>query len=196
MNKVLNKSWFDFDNKVEVKSSIIIGLLAFLIPLFLGKTISLIFGSESILASNAQIIIGTIVNSLLIVCALNLKGWKKIIGVITMPSIATICSGFLFQSASNAMIWMIPGIWLGNFAFVYIFKLLMVQKNYNYFLTGIVAIIIKVLIIFGAFNLLNAFNIFPNAMIDTLKYMMGIAQGLTGLFGLLLGYLIYTSYRY
>ena len=196
MRKVLNKSWFDFEEKEEVRTTIILGVLALLIPLFLSKLISLIFGEASLITDNSQVIIGTIVNSLLIVCALNLKGIKKIIGVITMPSIAIIISGYLFGPLSSGMIWMIPAIWLGNFALVYLFKWLMIEKKWNYFLTGIVAVIVKVLIIFGLFNLLKAFGVFPSDVIDTLKYSMGIMQGFTGILGVLLGYLIYTSYRY
>ena len=196
MRKVLNKSWFDFEEKEEVRTTIILGVLALLIPLFLSKLISLIFGEASLITDNSQVIIGTIVNSLLIVCALNLKGIKKIIGVITMPSIAIIISGYLFGPLSSGMIWMIPAIWLGNFALVYLFIWLMIEKKWNYFLTGIVAVIVKVLIIFGLFNLLKAFGVFPSDVIDTLKYSMGIMQGFTGILGVLLGYLIYTSYRY
>ena len=195
MNKVLNKSWFDFEEGKEIKDSIIITILSLLIPLFLGQLISLIFGEASLITSNSQVIIGTIVNSLLIV-NLNLKGFKRVIGVITMPSIATILSGFLFGPASTAMIWMIPSIWMGNFALIYLFKWLMIEKKMNYFLTGIIAIVVKSLIIFGIFNLLIALGVFNSSIIETLKYSMGIMQGFTGILGLLLGYLIYTSYRF
>ena len=195
MNKVLNKSWFDFEKKEEVRNAIIVTVLALLIPLFLGKLISLIFGDNSLITSNSEVIIGTIVNSLLIVSALNFKGFKKIIGVIVLPSVATIISGLLFGSASTS-IWMVLAICIGNFAFIYVFKKLMVEKKINYFLTGLVAVIIKTLIIFGIFSLLNALGVFATSEIDTLKYIMGTMQAFTGILGVLLGYLIYTSYRY
>ncbi len=196
MNRVLNKSWFSFDKKEETRESIILIMLALLIPMFLGKLISLVFGENSLVTSNSQVIIGTIVNSLLIVSALNIKGIKKIIGVIIVPSVASVLGGYLFGSASVAMVWMIPGIWVGNLIFVYVFKKLMIEKKINYFLTGLCAVTFKSLIIFGVFSLLNAFGVFPSSVIDTIKYSMGIMQGFTGILGLLLGYLIYTSYRY
>lgn len=195
MNKVLNKSWFDFEKREETRNAIIVTVLALLIPLFLGKLISLIFGDNSLITSNSDVIIGTIVNSLLIVSALNFKGIKKIIGVIVLPSVATIISGLLFGTA-NISIWMVIGICIGNFAFIYVFKKLMVDKKINYFLTGLVAVIIKTLIIFGIFSLLNALGVFTISEIDTLKYAMGTMQAFTGILGVLLGYLIYTSYRY
>ena len=195
MNKVLNKSWFDFEKREETRNAIIVTVLALLIPLFLGKLISLIFGENSLITSNSEVIIGTIVNSLLIVSALNFKGIKKIIGVIVLPSVATIISGLLFGTA-NISIWMLIGICIGNFAFIYVFKKLMVDKKINYFLTGLVAVIIKTLIIFGIFSLLNALGVFTISEIDTLKYAMGTMQAFTGILGVLLGYLIYTSYRY
>ncbi len=196
MNKVLNRSWFDFDVKEENRGVIIISILALIIPLFLGKLLSLIFGEESLITSNSEVIIGTIVNSLLIVSALNFKGIKKIIGVIIMPSIALILSWLLFEQNSEEIIWMAPGICLGNFALVYTFKKIMVEMKQNYFLTGLIGVILKTLIIFGIFSLLNAFNIFPNDGLDTIKYTMGTMQAFTGILGVLLGYLIYTSYRY
>lgn len=196
MNRVLNKSWFSFEKKDERRDTIVLVLFALLIPLFLGKLISLIFGENSLVTSNSQVIIGTIVNSLLIVAALNLKGIKKIIGVTIMPSVAIILSGLLFGSETNEMIWMMPGVWIGNFLFVYMFKWLMIEKKVNYFLTGLCSVIVKTLIIFGIFSLLNAFGIFSTTVIDTLRYSMGILQGFTGILGVLLGYLIYTSYRY
>ena len=195
MSKVFNKSWFDFDKKEELKGVIIVSILSFIIPLFLGELIRLIFKDGSLITSNVGIIIGTIVNSLLIVSALNFKGIKKIIPVIVLPSIALFISGVLFGS-NYEIKFMIPGIWLGNYIFVYVFKRLMTEKKFNYFLTGLVAVIAKTLVIFIIFSILNACGVFASYEVDELKYAMGIMQGFSGILGVLLGYLIYTSYRY
>ncbi len=196
MNRVLRKSWFNFDVNEEIREIIILSIIALLVPLFFGKIISLIFGEFSLIASNVEIIIGTIINSLLIVCALNIKGFKKIVPVIILPSVGWILSNYLFGGAVSSFLWMIPFIWIGNFAFIYIFKWLMVEKKMNYFLTGLIAVIVKVLIIYGIFCLLNLFGVFPSIMLNTLRYTMGALQGFTGILGVFLGFLIYTSYRY
>lgn len=98
---------------------------------------------------------GTIVNIALIFAGINLKGYKKIIGVITLPSISAICSGFIFKTASIYTFYMIPAIWLENFMLVYLYRKIYLQKKKNYILTSIVTIITKTAIIFLGFNLLT-----------------------------------------
>ena len=100
---VLSKTAYDFSKKVDVIQTIIIALLAFLVPTFLGKLLSVIFGAQSFVATNSQLIVGSVVNTVLIISALNLKGWTKNAFVITMPSISTILSGYVFKSASVFM---------------------------------------------------------------------------------------------
>lgn len=188
---VLNKTMYDFSKKADLIQAIIIGLIAFLVPTFLAQLINVIFGAQSIVATNSQIIVGSIVNSALIFCAINVKGWKKIIGVVTMPSISTILSGYVFKSASVYMVYMIPAIWIGNFVLIYAYKLIMLEKNKNYFLAGVVGIIAKVLVIFGCFEILNLFNIFPDKLVANLQKAMGLTQLITASIGTLIMFIVY-----
>ena len=188
---VLNKTMYDFSKKADLIQAIIIGLIAFLVPTFLAQLINAIFGAQSIVATNSQIIVGSIVNSALIFCAINVKGWKKIIGVVTMPSISTILSGYVFKSASVYMVYMIPAIWIGNFVLIYAYKLIMLEKNKNYFLAGVVGIIAKVLVIFGCFEILNLFNIFPDKLVANLQKAMGLTQLITASIGMLIIFIVY-----
>lgn len=188
---VLNKTMYDFSKKADLIQAVIIGLIAFLVPTFLAQLINAIFGAQSIVATNSQIIVGSIVNSALIFCAINVKGWKKIIGVVTMPSISTILSGYVFKSASVYMVYMIPAIWVGNFVLIYAYKLIMLEKNKNYFLAGIVGIIAKVLVIFGCFEILNLFNIFPDKLVSNLQKAMGLTQLITASIGTLIMFIVY-----
>lgn len=126
--------------------------------------------------SSSVKIVGSIVNVLLFMAVLNLKGTLKIVGVVTMPSIATILSGYIFHTASVFMVYMIPAIWLGNFALIYTLKKLFVCKKINYFLTSLIGIILKVAIIFGAFSMLRIIGIFPEKLIANLQKAMGITQ--------------------
>lgn len=188
---VLNKTICDFSEKIDIIQTIIIALIAFLVPTFLAQLINLVFGAQSVLATNSQIIVGSIVNTAFIISAINVKGWKNIIAIITMPSISTILSGYVFGTASVYMAYMIPAIWLGNFALIYAYKFVMLGKKQNYFLAGIVGIVIKVLVIFGSFELLNLFGIFPDKLVHNLQKAMGMTQLITACIGMFIAYASY-----
>ncbi len=188
---VINKRVKDFSKVADSVQTIAIFLLALLVPTFLGQLIKTLFGAESIITQNSQLIVGSIVNTALIVAAINLKGWKKILGVVTMPSISTILSGYVFKSASVYMVYMIPAIWIGNFVLVYAYKLIMLSKEKNYFLAGIVGIITKVLVIAAGFMILKAFNIFPTKLVSTLQVAMTTTQLITASIGMVISFVIY-----
>ena len=133
MEQAINKRVKDFSKTSDTIQTILIFLLALLVPTFLGNIINNTFGKTSVIAQNSQIIVGSIVNTALIISAINLKGWKKILGVVTMPSISTILSGYVFKSASVYMVYMIPAIWIGNFVLIYAYKWIMLEKEKNYF---------------------------------------------------------------
>lgn len=187
----LNKSIYDFSEKMDFIQTMIIGLIAFLVPTFLAQLIQTVFGTQSVIATNSQIIVGSIVNTALIISAINIKGWKKIIGVVTMPSLSTILSGYVFGTASTYMVYMIPAIWMGNFALIYFYKLMMLEKKKNYFLAGSLGIFVKVLVIFGFFEGLKLFGIFPSKLVANLQTAMGFTQLITASIGMVIAFAIY-----
>ncbi len=187
----INQRVHDFSKSIDIVQTILIYLIALLVPTFLGEMLKSILPATSIVVTKSQLIIGSIVNASLIVTAMNLKGWAKILGVVTMPSISTILGGYVFKTASVFMVYMIPAIWIGNFALVYAYKKILVQKNKNYFLAGIVGIVIKVAIIFGAFNILKAIGIFPPKLITNLQTAMGMVQAITATVGMIIAFIIY-----
>ena len=188
---IINKRVKDFSKGIDIMQTILIFLIALLVPTFLGGILSKIFGSTSVISTNSQLIVGTIVNAALVVSAINLKGWAKILGVVTMPSISTILSGYVFGTASVYMVYMIPAIWIGNFALIYSYKFLMLGKNKHYFLAGIVGIIVKVAIIFALFNLINLFGVFPEKLVENLRNAMGMTQLITATLGVIAAFVIY-----
>jgi len=188
---VIYKRVRDFSKLADIIQTILIYLIALLVPTFLGEILKDIFPTTSIVVTKSQLIIGSIVNASLILSALNLKGWIKILGVVTMPSISTMLSGYVFKSASPFMVYMIPAIWLGNFALIYSYKYIMIGKSKNYFLAGIIGIVIKVAIIFGIFEILNLFGVFPIKLIENLKTAMGLTQTITATIGMLVSFIIY-----
>ena len=188
---IINKKVKDFSKGIDIMQTILIFLIALLVPTFLGGILSKIFGSTSVISTNSQLIVGTIVNAALVVSAINLKGWAKILGVVTMPSISTILSGYVFGTASVYMVYMIPAIWIGNFALIYSYKFLMLGKNKHYFLAAIVGIIVKVAIIFALFNLINLFGVFPEKLVENLRNAMGMTQLITATLGVIAAFVIY-----
>ena len=188
---VINKRVRDFSKGIDIMQTILIFLIALLVPTFLGGILSKVFGTTSVISTNSQLIVGTIVNAALVTSAINLKGWAKILGVVTMPNISTILSGYVFGTASVYMVYMIPAIWLGNFALIYSYKLLMLGKNKHYFLAGVVGIVVKVAIIFALFNIINLFGVFPEKLIENLRNAMGLTQLITATLGVLVAFVIY-----
>ena len=115
------------------------------------------------------------------------------LGIITLPSISTILGGYVFKTASVYMAYMIPAIWLGNFALVYLYKFLLLNKNLNYFLTGAISILVKVGIIFLGFSTLNAFGIFPEKLVANLQNAMGLTQIITATIAMFITYTVYIA---
>lgn len=185
---VINKTIRDFSKQVDIIQTVVLFLIAFLVPTFLGKLLTIVFGAESVIASNSQLIIGSIVNAALVVTATNIKGIKKIAGIITMPSISAILGGYVFHTASVYAVYMIPAIWIGNFALVYAYKFIMLGKEKNYFLAGIVGVIVKVAVIFGFFNILKVFGVFPEKVAGVLQKSMGLTQAITATIGVILAF--------
>lgn len=191
MEGIIKQTVRDFSKQNELAQTVVIALLAFLVPTFLAQLLNVIFGAESAIAGNSQLIVGSIVNTALVITALNIKGWTKILFIVTMPSISTILSGYVFKSASVYMVWMIPAIWVGNFALVYVFKYIILEKKKNYFLATSLGIMCKVTIIFVFFMILKAFNIFPEKLILNLQKAMSIIQLITATIGCIVSYGIY-----
>lgn len=190
MENIISKRIHDFTKQVDIIQTILVFLIALLVPTFLAQIIQKVFGEASIITNNSQLIVGSIVNAALIITAINLKGWK-ILGVVTMPSISTIFSGYVFGTSSTYLTWMIPAIWIGNFILVFSFKYFMLNKNMNYFLAAVIGIILKVLVIAGGFQILNAFGIFPEKLISNLQTAMSLTQLITACIGTIIAFVIY-----
>ena len=192
MEQVVNKRVYELSKVGEIIQTVLIILGALLVPAVVPQILQAIFGKTSVIASNSQIIVGSIVNTALIMAGLNMKGWRKIVLIATLPSLSAIGSGYIFGSLTKVTIFMIPGIWLGNFSLIMLMKYLYVNKNINYALSAVIAIAIKVAIIFGVLNIWMAFSVLPNqgAAADTLKNTMGLTQAITATIGAIISILI------
>jgi len=189
---IINKRMYEISKYAEVVEIILIALGVFLVPLIVPQLLGTIFGAKSWVAANSQYAAGTIVNSCLIIAGINTKGWKKIISIVTLPSLSNLASGLIFTTASIYTLYMIPAIWIGNFAIIYLYRYLYVNKKINYILASITGIFIKAAVIFGGFSLLTAISVIPRAgKIAAMLYTaMGMNQLITASAGSVLAFSI------
>ncbi len=188
MTKVLKQQLIDTKKVTDIIITLLIVVGAFLVPTFLAKIIPL--------GKYQQIVIGTIVNASLIITALYTKGGIKTILIATLPSMSTILGGLLFSSMTLYSKIMIPAIWLGNFAFIFFYKAVYVNKKTNYFVSAIIAIAMKVAIIYTGFSIMNASIALPTMVQKTLNTSMGVTQLITATYGSILAFLIMKSVKF
>ena len=110
--KVLDVQDYVLKDSYQYFEMAVYSLVSFFIPFFIG---------------HPQIAVGIIVNMMLVLGALNLKGWK-ILPIIILPSVAVFFRGLMFGPFSVYLIYMIPCIWIGNFILVYFVKLIVKKK--------------------------------------------------------------------
>ena len=175
MIEVLRKQLVDTKKAMDIIITILVVIGACLVPTFLAKIIPL--------GKYQQIIVGTIVNASLIAVALYTKGGIKTLAMTTLPSVSTILGGALFSNMTLYSRLMIPAIWLGNFAFIYLFKALYVNKKLNYIITAALAIIVKAGIIYSGFLIMSSLVAIPEMAKNTLSTSMGVTQLITATLG-------------
>ncbi len=185
----LNKVMFDVTKVGNILQLIIISLCMFLVPLTVPAMLDAVFGAESVIANNSQFVVGAIVNTAIIVAALNVKGWKNIVGLVTLPSISALTSGLVLNISSIFTVYMIPAIWIGNFAIIYALKYLYVNRKVNYVVSVSIGILAKVAIIFVGFNILTMLVSMPAPVQTVLSTAMGVNQLITALIGSVIGYI-------
>lgn len=191
----LNEIVHPLTKKFEVIQWIILSIFIFLVPMIIPQLLSGLFGKSSWIAVNSQYVVGAIVNTVLITAAINVKGFKQIAGLVTLPSISAVCSGLIFKSASIYTVYMIPAIWAGNFLFVYLYRKLFVCQNVNYVLTSIASIFAKVAIIYTFFKVLTLATNIPAPMLTALNLSMGINQIITATIAAVIGFGINKAYN-
>ena len=198
MEQVVNKRMYEFSKVGEAIQTILIILGALLVPAVIPQIIQSAFGKTSWIATNSQIIVGSIVNTALIMTGLNIKGWRKILLIATLPSLSAIGSGYIFGSLSKVTMFMVPGIWLGNFALIMLMKYFYANKGINYVFSAIISIVVKTAIIFGVLNLWMAFSILPNQgmVASTLKNTMGLTQIVTATIGAVISFIIIKTIKF
>lgn len=185
MTKILNQQLIDTKKITDILVTLLIIIGAFAVPTFLAKIIPL--------GKYQQLVVGTIVNASLILTALYTKGTIKTIAIATLPSISTIVGGLLFATMTKYSQIMIPAIWIGNFAFILLYKVLFVNKKIAYPLSAVIAIVTKVAIIYLGFTIMVNLIAVPEMVKTTLNTSMGGTQLITATCGSVLAFIIMLS---
>ena len=148
-----------FSHKYDyIKSNIelvIYSMVSFFVPFLLG---------------HPQWLVGTIVNSSLVLAGLNYKNWK-ILPVVILPSLAVLSRGIIFGPFTIFLLYLIPSIWLGNFVLAYFAR----KKTLGVAL----GIVTKVVILFGSAFVMVKLSILPPIFLVS----MGLLQVYTAVAG-------------
>lgn len=128
-----------------------------------------------------QLIVGTIVNALLIKSALN-HSMKRMFFLAFIPSLGVIATGFLFAELTQFVLLMVPFIWVSNLLLIFGVKKLFVENKKNYFVSGIIASIGKVILLSVSVFVLYIFSFVPLELIA----IFGFNQLITSVSGVML----------
>ncbi len=150
------------DPKVAVRETVIVGVLAFLIPFVL---------------EGPQLLVGSLVNAALVYAALNVSA-SRALPVVFMPSIAALSRGVLFGALTPFLAVMLPIIWAGNALLVYSIKALSARRV-SFWISLPAAAVLKAGIIFVFASVMVQVDVLPPAMVSA----MGLVQLWTALIG-------------
>lgn len=168
VNSLVNRRMYDTSKAIEVFEYLFLALLGISIPLLL---------------KHPQLLVGSAVNFVLIMTAINIKGWGKITSLIVFPSLSALIGTYLFGPFQVFLLYMIPFIWIGNAIIVFMFKYLYVSRKINYIITLPIAAILKGGFIYVMAVMLTKFAVIPASAALVFATGMGIVQLQTALLG-------------
>ncbi len=163
IDKIANLQKFELSSKLQNIEMFIYAVSCFLIPFFIAQP---------------QLLVGTVVNSILILSSLNLQKYR-LLPVILLPSLGVLAQGMIFGPSTVFLIYFIPFIWIGNAVLVLGFKYLHLHKKVNYLLTLVISSSLKALFLFVAAFIFYKLSIVPVIFLTA----MGIMQLVTALSG-------------
>jgi len=161
--KISNLQEYAIKTAQEYAEMLIYTAVCFFLPMFLGHN---------------QILVGTAVNALLILAALNVKGYK-LLPIILAPSLGAFAGGLIFGPFTIYLLYLIPFIWIGNTILVFSFKYFKLKLNKNYLFTSIIGAFAKSGFLFLSAFLLYSFGIIPGVFL----FAMGAMQLITAVSG-------------
>lgn len=168
LNSLVNQRRYATSKLVETVEYVGLAVIAVLVPLLLQQP---------------QLAVGAAVNFVLIMAAVNVKGWSKLISLIVLPSVAALAGTVLFGPFKIFLVYMLPFIWVGNAVLVFVFKYLFVGRKINFAVVLPIAAIVKTGAIFAAAMLLIKASAISSAAAPVFANAMGMVQLETALMG-------------
>jgi hypothetical protein len=150
----------------EVLELIAYSALALLIPFSLG---------------HPQLLVGILVNTCLVLAALNLKSYK-ILPVALLPSMGVLARGLVFGPFTMFLVFMIPFIWAGNLILVFAMK----KINNKWLALGLGAVL-KTAFLFSIATLLINAGVLPK--------IFAVSMGMVQLYTAIAGGIIALSFQ-
>ncbi len=172
---LFERRMYETPEETEKIEFILLAAVAFAVPLLL---------------RGPQLLVGSVVNLMLVSAAINIRGWKRVLPLIVLPSIATVLGGVLFGPMTIFLIYLVPVIWLGNTALVATFRYMYVLRRQNYGISLLASASFKVLILASSTVLLIHLSVLPAAF----AYPMSVVQMATALIGGSGAYLVTLAY--
>lgn len=158
-----NLSEYNLSALQENIELIIYSALAFLVPFTIG---------------HPQLVVGILVNTAIVLAALNLKN-AKLLPVLILPSIAVLSRGLIFGPFTVFLIYMIPFIWIGNFILLAAFRELKLKRKLGSVPTLIIGSVAKAFFLYTCALILVLTGVLPNIFLST----MGLFQLYTAFAG-------------
>jgi len=132
--------------------------------------------------SSPQLLIGSIINSILIFSVFNIK--KDVTFLLIAPSLGALVRGALFGPFSIFLVFLMPFIWVSNFLLIKSMKFFVIEKKFNYFFSLMFSGGIKSIFLFSFTSILVWLNIIPNIFLVS----MGLIQFFTCFLGGLISF--------
>ncbi len=152
----------EFLVRIKWIESVGYGLLCFFLPFVLSH-------------SSQQLLLGSIVNSAIILAAIRLN-WKQSMPAILLPSLGVLAAGVLFGSLTQFLLFLVPFIWIGNALLAFSFKHFS-KKNYAF--KAVFGAAVKSVFLGVSVLALVSFSLVPSALL----LPMSLMQFLTALLG-------------
>ena len=125
-----------------------------------------------------QLIVGTLINAILIKTAITYKT-KKVFLLALIPSAAVVAGGVLFANLTPQILLMVPFIWLGNLALMFIMRRLYSNHKKSFALSTLLSSAAKTIILFSFAVLLYSQALAPALFLT----MFGALQFVTAISG-------------
>jgi hypothetical protein len=139
-------------------------LVGFIVPFTLG---------------HPQLLVGTVVNAVLVLTALEMDSFKQIVPLLFAPSLAVLARGLIFGPFTPFLVIMLPMIWIGNAILVLGIREIHKKRDKNYSIALGASALAKTGFLFSSAWVLVSLSILPALFLTT----MGLLQLVTAVSG-------------